>query len=59
MTQGMQDDADGTEMMLGMTPMGRLGKPLEMANTALYLACDESSYTTGATLYPNGGMHVS
>jgi NAD(P)-dependent dehydrogenase (short-subunit alcohol dehydrogenase family) len=59
MTQGMQDDVDGTEMMLGMTPMGRLGKPLEMANTALYLACDESSYTTGATLYPNGGMHVS
>ena len=38
--------------------MGRLGTPLEMANTALYLACDESSYTTGTTLYPNGGMYV-
>ena len=57
MTQGMQDDAQGSEMMLAMTPMGRLGKPVEMANTALYLACDESSYTTGATLYPNGGMY--
>jgi 3-oxoacyl-[acyl-carrier protein] reductase len=39
-----------------MTPMGRLGTPREMANAALYLACDESSYTTGHTLYPNGGM---
>ncbi len=58
MTQGMQDDPEGLEMMNGMTPMGRLGRPVEMANTALYLACDESSYTTGATLYPNGGMFV-
>ncbi len=58
MTQGMQEDPEGQEMMQAMTPMGRLGKPLEMANTALYLACDESSYTTGATLYPNGGMFV-
>ena len=44
-------------MAIGMTPMGRLGTPEEMANTALYLSCDESSYTTGATLYPNGGMY--
>ncbi|MFU8814317.1 MAG: SDR family NAD(P)-dependent oxidoreductase [Pseudomonadales bacterium] len=56
MTQAMQDNPEGRAMMLAMTPMGRLGTPLEMANTALYLACDESSYTTGHTLYPNGGM---
>jgi NAD(P)-dependent dehydrogenase (short-subunit alcohol dehydrogenase family) len=59
MTQGLQDDDEGKAMMLGMTPMNRLGTALEMANTALYLACDESSYTTGATLYPNGGMYIS
>ena len=59
MTQGLQDDAEGREMMINMTPMGRLGTTLEMANTALYLACDESSYTTGSTLYPNGGMYIS
>jgi len=58
MTQSMQDDPAGRAMMIGMTPMGRLGTPREMANTALYLACDESSYTTGHTLYPNGGMFV-
>lgn len=56
MTQSMQDDPDGRARMLAMTPMGRLGTPREMANAALYLACDESSYTTGHTLYPNGGM---
>ena len=59
MTQSLQDDPEGREMMIAMTPMGRLGTPLEMANTALYLACDESSYTTGATLYPNGAMFIS
>jgi NAD(P)-dependent dehydrogenase (short-subunit alcohol dehydrogenase family) len=58
MTQAMQDDPEGHDMMIGMTPLGRLGTPLEMANAALYLACDESSYTTGQTLYPNGGMYV-
>ncbi len=58
MTQSMQDDEEGIQMMIGMTPMGRFGKLIEMANTALYMACDESSYTTGATLYPNGGMYT-
>lgn len=56
MTQSMRDDPEGRARMLSMTPMGRLGTPREMANAALYLACDESSYTTGHTLYPNGGM---
>lgn len=59
MTQDLQDDDEGKEMMLQMTPMGRLGTPLEMANTALFLACEESSYTTGATLYPNGAMYIN
>jgi NAD(P)-dependent dehydrogenase (short-subunit alcohol dehydrogenase family) len=58
MTLGMRSTDEGQEQMLAMTPMGRLGTTREMANTALYLACDESSYTTGQTLYPNGGMYV-
>jgi NAD(P)-dependent dehydrogenase (short-subunit alcohol dehydrogenase family) len=58
MTRAMQDQPEGREMMIGMTPMGRLGTAREMANTALFLACDESSYTTGQTLYPNGGMYA-
>ena len=58
MTAAMRADPEGQQMMIEMTPMGRLGTVREMANTALYLACEESSYTTGATLYPNGGMFV-
>lgn len=58
MTAAMNADPEGQAMMIGMTPMGRLGTVREIANCALYLACDESSYTTGQTLYPNGGMFV-
>jgi 2-keto-3-deoxy-L-fuconate dehydrogenase len=36
-------------------PMGRLGTPDEVANLALYLAGDESSFTTGATHVIDGG----
>jgi len=37
-------------------PMGRLGRPVEIANTALFLASDESSYFTGELLHPDGGF---
>ena len=37
------------------TPMGRTGHPDEVAATALYLAGDQSSFTTGAELLVDGG----
>jgi NAD(P)-dependent dehydrogenase (short-subunit alcohol dehydrogenase family) len=37
-------------------PMGRFGEALEMAQAALYLASDESSYVTGATFTVDGGI---
>lgn len=36
--------------------MNRLGKPEEIANGILYLACDESSFVTGTMLTVDGGM---
>jgi NAD(P)-dependent dehydrogenase (short-subunit alcohol dehydrogenase family) len=39
-----------------MTPMQRMGQANEIASTALFLASEESSYFTGQTLFPNGGM---
>ena len=39
-------------------PMGRIGSPEEIANLAVYLASDESSYTTGAVFAIDGGMTI-
>jgi len=39
-------------------PMGRMGRPHEIANTALFLASDEASYFTGEILHPDGGFYT-
>jgi 3-oxoacyl-[acyl-carrier protein] reductase len=44
--------------ILSRTPMGRIGEPREIADTALFLASDESSYFTGQWLSPNGGLFI-
>ena len=41
------------------TPMGRPGQPNEVAPAFLFLACEDSSYMTGQTLHPNGGVIVN
>lgn len=43
------------EMVLRLTPLGRDGKPEEVAYGVLYLASDESSYVTGTELIIDGG----
>ena len=39
-------------------PMGRMGRPVEVANAALFLASDEASYFTGEILHPDGGFYT-
>jgi acetoacetyl-CoA reductase len=39
-------------------PMGRLGKPDEVAGLCAYLASDEAAFLTGANIAINGGQHM-
>lgn len=49
--------ADGARAMFSnMTPMGRMGKPEEMAAAILFLASSDSSYSTGIDLVADGGI---
>ena len=48
-------DAD-PEKFAARLPIGRLGKPEEVANVVVFLASDRSSFMTGATVDVSGGM---
>jgi NAD(P)-dependent dehydrogenase (short-subunit alcohol dehydrogenase family) len=47
---------DGAEFFNEIIPLGRHAEPEEVARSALYLASDQSSFTTGAMLMVDGGM---
>jgi NAD(P)-dependent dehydrogenase (short-subunit alcohol dehydrogenase family) len=50
------DDPTALERRRAHWPTGRLAKPREVVNGALFLASDESSYVTGATFLVDGGL---
>jgi NAD(P)-dependent dehydrogenase (short-subunit alcohol dehydrogenase family) len=51
-------DEAGRQMVALQAPIGRLGTPREVAAVALYLASDDSSFTVGQVLSPNGGYYM-
>jgi 3-oxoacyl-[acyl-carrier protein] reductase len=56
MTADLPDAAK--QAIIDQTPLGRIGRPEEVAATVVFLASEEASYITGQVVRVNGGMHV-
>ena len=48
----------GTDKIVDILPLRRLGSTTEVANTIFYLCSDQASYVTGGEIHINGGQHV-
>ena len=56
MTADLPDAA--RQGIIDQTPLGRIGRPEEVAAAVVFLASEEASYITGQVVRVNGGMHV-
>jgi len=56
MTRGLNEQQRAA--LVGNIPLGRLGRPEDVAAAALFLASPGADYMTGCTLHVNGGMHM-
>jgi NAD(P)-dependent dehydrogenase (short-subunit alcohol dehydrogenase family) len=45
-------------MIIDATPLGRIGQPEEVANVVAFLASDEASFITGASIEVSGGWNM-
>jgi NAD(P)-dependent dehydrogenase (short-subunit alcohol dehydrogenase family) len=59
LTQPLVDNPEVTRWIVGRTPMGRWGRPEDLAGAAVYLASDASAFMTGQILYVDGGFIVA
>jgi NAD(P)-dependent dehydrogenase (short-subunit alcohol dehydrogenase family) len=55
LTENITSNPELLKGFLNNIPLGRLGKPEEINGAAIYLASDESDFTTGTTIFADGG----
>jgi 3-oxoacyl-[acyl-carrier protein] reductase len=51
-------DGEMRKQIEAITPIGRFGEPSDIANAALFLACDDSKFMVGQVISPNGGYVI-
>jgi len=51
-------DPQRKQKVLDRTPMGKMGSPEDIANTAYFLASDESGFITGEVIKVDGGNSI-
>ncbi|HET9470845.1 MAG TPA: glucose 1-dehydrogenase [Usitatibacter sp.] len=58
MFMGMPDTPENRKKFVATIPLGRMSKPMDVANAALFLASDEAAFVNGACLEVDGGRCV-
>ena len=58
MFMGVPDTPENRRKFVATIPMGRMSKPLDIANAAVFLASDEAAFVTGTCLEVDGGRCV-
>ncbi len=55
-TDGLVMPPEQLQQIVGMTPLGRLGQPSDVADVVAFLASSEARWVTGQNLQANGGI---
>ncbi len=58
LTEALQKDPQKSAALVARTPMGRWGRPEDVAGTALFLASESASFITGALIPVDGGYSI-
>lgn len=58
LTEALQQDPQRSAALVARTPMGRWGRPEDVAGTALFLASESASFITGALIPVDGGYSI-